>query len=105
MLHESDCRMHLIIANSTEMHVAIITGNFCLGLAPVALLMTSFPVPFDDGIDLRTFNCALLASLNGASALAGKFFIESVLTGQADEGLTATGEEGSHLIGVAYFAL
>jgi hypothetical protein len=91
VLHESDCRMHLVIANFAEMHVTIITLNFGLRLAPVTLFMTSFPVPFDDIINIRAFNGALFASLNGASALAGEFFIESVLAGGADEGLTATG--------------
>lgn len=71
--------MYLIIAVSTKRHVTIVTLHFCLGLASVAFSLPTLPIPFDDGIYLRTLDGTLLAWLDGAATLAGKFLFESVL--------------------------
>lgn len=104
VLHESNTRMHLIIAVSTKRHVTIATFHFCYELTPVALPLSTLPVAPDDGIYLRTLNDSLLAWLDGAAALASKFLIDSFLTGRADQGFAAAGQQGGHLVCVAELA-
>jgi hypothetical protein len=101
---ESNGSMHLIIAISTKIHIAIDALQFRLHFASIALSFPSLPVPSDNRIDLRTVSNALFIYWDCPSALTGRFLLYFLFAGRANEGLATSCKQRTHLIGLAELA-